>query len=288
MRVMLTGAGGMLGWDWAVAMEKRGWEVIRLTHEELDIGYPRKVQKMVSGMSPDLIANAAAFTKVDACEYARDLAMKINFEGAANLAQSAHDKGIPLVHISTDYVFDGKKPEPYLEDDKANPVSAYGESKWLGERAIREITDLHCIVRASWLFGHHGPNFVETVIRLAQSGRPLQMVNDQAGAPTYTLDLAEALCDLVAAKAYGTFHLTGGGACTWFEFARAILEGIGSNTPLAPISSDELHRPARRPSNSRLADTRTAALGMKPLRNWREALADYLSRRAMEPEEDSE
>lgn len=288
MRVMLTGAGGMLGWDWAVAMENRGWEVIRMTHEELDIGYPRKVQKLVSGMAPDMIANAAAFTKVDACEYARDLAMKINFEGAANLAQSANEKGIPVVHISTDYVFDGEKPEPYRENDAPNPVSAYGESKWLGERAIREITANHCIVRASWLFGHHGPNFVETVIRLAHTGKPLRMVDDQVGAPTYTRDLSEALCDLMAANARGTYHLTGGGSCSWFEFAGAILKGISSPTPVEPISSDQLTRPARRPRNSRMADTRTAALGMRSLRHWREALTDYLARREPEPEEDME
>ncbi len=281
MRWLVTGATGMVGADLTEELTSRDADVVAFSKQELDIADCRLVDAAVREVRPSIIVNCAAYTKVDGAETNQHLANAINGSAIEFLAESANAAGALLTQISTDFVFDGKKGTPYEVNDPAAPISAYGRSKLLGETAATHARQ-HLIVRTAWLFGVNGPNFVEAVRNQILKGtNPLRVVNDQRGRPTYTRHLARAIIRLVQHEnARGIVHYADEPECTWFDFARAIVEESGAGVEVKPVSTDEFPRPARRPAYSVLSTERYERItGVKP-DSWREGLRDYLSLRA--------
>ena len=271
MRVLITGAGGQLGHDLQAVL--RDEEVEARDHRGLDISDEAAVLAVVREIHPQWVINAAAFNDVDGAEIAEDEAFAINARGPANLAGAAAAVDAGLVHISTDYVFDGTKGRAYSEDDRPNPLSVYGRSKYQGERSVLESTASACVLRTAWLYGTHGKNFVKAILERAKEGRPLEVVADQVGSPTSTQDLAEAINRLIRTPARGLFHVANAGACSRFEFAKAIVRGA---VEVRPITSAQAARRAPRPAYSALTSVRWEAAGLSPLRPWQAALDDFL------------
>jgi len=233
---------------------------------------------VVARERPDWIVNCAAYTQVDRAEAEPEIAQRVNAAGAANLARAARITGARLLHMSTDYVFDGRAARPYREDDPVGPLNVYGRTKLAGEQAVRDIMpDAHLIVRTQWLFGPGGANFVATIVRLARERSELKVVNDQHGRPTYAPDLAAALWKLVACGARGTVHCANEGAATWFELATAAVAAAGLRTAVVPCSTGDMPRPARRPPYSVLDCTRYEGIAGSPLRPWQLALKQLTS-----------
>ena len=278
MKILLTGAGGQLGHDLMAALD--GEEIHAASHRDLDIADRRAVSQMVEAIRPDWIINAAAFNDVDGAESARESAFAVNAEGPAYLAEAARSTAARLLHISTDYVFDGRKGQPYTEDDQPRPLSVYGESKRAGEVRVLDSGARACVLRTAWLYGSHGNNFVKAILRAAAAGKPLRVVSDQVGSPTSTPDLAAAIHDLLGNELAGLFHVANSGGCSRFEFARAIVSGA---IEVEPVKSSEMPRPAPRPANSSLRSVRWAEAGMTPMRSWQDALADFLRDEAASP-----
>jgi len=277
MRVLITGSKGMLGTDLAEAL-RPNQHVIGVDLEELDITDLDRVRQKIRDTSPQMVINCAAYTNVDGCETNEEQAYQVNALGARNLAVACCETGAAMVQLSTDYVFPGTETKPYREDDPTGPMSVYGMSKLSGENYVRSLCSRHYIVRTSWLFGAHGPNFVRTILRLAEERDLLTVVDDQAGSPTYTRDLAGALVRLITRPAYGTYHLTNSGSCTWYEFCKEILAEAGiTGVEVKPITSAELDRPAPRPAYSIMDNFYWRLHGYQPLRQYREALRDYLA-----------
>lgn len=284
-RLALIGAGGMLG-SMVARSAPAGWELIPLQRPEFDLTDREQVDRVLDRLAPEVIINCAAFTQVDACETQEDLATRINGDGPGYLAQAAKRNGAVLVHISTDYVFDGTKTEPYREDDPTNPLSAYGRSKRAGELAILESgLEQYFIIRTSWLFGPDGKNFVETILRLAQEREELRVVADQVGSPTSTADLAEAIFRLLATQKYGIYHVSNQGTCSWHEFAVEIvarftqLSGQVKIKNIVPISTLEYPLPAKRPAYSLLSKHKYETAVGAALPPWQDALQRYLAGR---------
>ena len=284
MRAMITGAGGMTGAEMVRQARRRGWKCEGYTHADLDIADPFAVQAAIESARPDIVFNAAAFTGVDAAESARENAMKVNADGAGALARGAKSIGATIVHISTDYVFDGRASRPYLPTDPTSPINAYGRTKLAGERAVYAETDKHVIVRTSWVYSHDGRNFLLAMLRAADEGRELRIVNDQQGSPTSASDLASAL--LTAGEAVhqdpalaGTYHFSNSGITNWYDFAKAIFEVRGGESPrMRPISTLEYPTAAQRPAWSALDwSSFERAFNITP-RPWREALTDTMQR----------
>jgi len=268
----------MLGQDFTALAAPRH-EIVPLDLPEVDITNAGAVAGYVSSAQPDAVIHAAAFTPVDECERKPELASRVNAEGTRNVALACRDAGVPMLYISTDYVFDGEKAAPYVEDDAPNPLGVYGRSKLEGEKFVRELVPRFWIARTSWLFGPCGKNFVRTILEKAQTGNELRVVDDQFGAPTYTMHLAAALEEIVTKGGPGIYHTTGQGYCSWFEFARTIIQQAGFGvTPVVPIPTSASGRPAPRPKNSRLASTRLQKEGLGLLPPWEEGLRCYLER----------
>lgn len=277
MRVVITGAGGMLGQALQKQLSKN-YDIIALSREQLDITDYGTVKEYITAHKPDVVINAAAFTNVDGCESEQDKAFLVNAVGPRNLAVICNEINATLVQVSTDYVFDGKGTQPYGEFDKTGPVSVYGKSKLAGEELVRVLMNKFFIVRTAWLFGEGGHNFVRTILRLANEKDYLTVVNDQLGVPTYTQDLARAIGQLISTNFFGIYHITNSEPCSWYEFAREILEQAGiSNTEVKPIKSYELNRPAPRPSFSVLDNKFWRLAGFPELRSHKEALKEYLN-----------
>lgn len=277
MRILVTGAAGMLGRAMAPALAAHH-QVIALTRGDCDLCDETAVQLAFRLHKPEMVMHLAAFTNVDGCELEPAKAEAVNGLATRNVAKAAKEVGAALLYTSTDYVFDGRSTRPYREDDPPNPLSVYGRTKLAGERHVQEALERYFIVRTSWLFGLGGKNFVTTVLRLAGGQSELRIVNDQRGSPTYTRHLAGKLAELILTRAYGIYHLTGGGDCTWFEFARKIIEFSGCEcVQVKPISSTECGRPAPRPGYSVLANRRLSALGLGLLPSWEKGLADFLA-----------
>lgn len=284
LRWMITGAGGMVGRDLTDELRSRGEDVMPYGRAELDIASPRALGAIVRENRPAIIVNCAAYTKVDAAESNEAMANAINGSAVEFLANAASAINALLVQVSTDFVFDGSKRTPYEINDEPNPQSIYGKSKLLGEFAASHATQ-HLLVRTSWLFGAHGPNFVEAILNQIRKGtNPLRVVDDQRGRPTYTPHLAHAIIRLArlacqSADARGTVHYADAGECTWFEFARAIVEECGATTEVRPVKTDEFPRPAKRPPYSVLSTERYERLtGVSP-EPWRHGLREYLTLR---------
>jgi dTDP-4-dehydrorhamnose reductase len=278
---LVAGSKGMLGTDLVRLLQERGIQTIALDLNEIDIRRADSVMDAFIEYQPGVVINVAALTDVDGCESRSEEAYSINALGPKNLATASLDTGAFLVHISTDYVFDGTKRTPYMEEDPINPLGVYGRSKAEGERLVREILPkMHCIVRTQWLYGLHGKNFVEAILSQAQKKDVLKVVNDQRGCPTYAPDLATSLIKLCELCPPGTFHVTNSGETTWYEFAWKILKLAGlSNVRVEPMTTEELGRPAPRPAYSVMDNSRFVALTGSSLRSWERALAAYLEER---------
>jgi dTDP-4-dehydrorhamnose reductase len=275
----------MLGRDLVSCLEPRHC-ILPMTRKEADITDPRLVDRACDEAEPDIVIHCAAFTAVDDCELQPELAFKVNAKGTQNVARACRRRGIPILYLSTDYVFDGEKPEPYVETDGPNPLNVYGQTKLSGEESVKDLVARFWIVRVSWLFGPWGRNFVRAILDQAHTGRPLRVVADQIGAPTYTMDLAEKIEAIFTRGEAGIYHVTNQGCCSWFEFANEILHQAGlDHITVSPIPSTALDRRARRPRNSRLANTRLEASGLGLLPTWKHAVSSYLSRviEAQEP-----
>jgi dTDP-4-dehydrorhamnose reductase len=282
VKVLITGAGGQLGRDLQLHCEARGDEVVAATHATLDVGDRDAVYQAVTGVQPDVVLHAAAWTAVDACESDPDRAWRVNALGARWVADASRRVGAHLCCVSTDYVFDGTKEGPYVEWDRPDPQSAYGRSKWGGEQEVAAHAPGASIVRTSWVCGEHGDNMVKTVLRLAD--RPeLAFVDDQRGCPSFTADLAVGIRRLAAARVPGLFHMTNQGAVSWYEFVRAVLESAGHDpAKVRPIKTDELDppRPAPRPANSVLDNAALRLAGFPLLPPYRESLDRLVARLA--------
>jgi len=273
LRILLTGRNGQVGWELERKLAPLG-EVIATDRSTLDLADPDQIRRVVREAKPEVIVNAAAYTAVDKAESEPELAMRINGFAPGVLAEEAKRLGALLVHYSTDYVFDGEKATPYVEDDIPNPVNVYGQTKLDGERAIQAVGCRHLIVRTSWVYGARGKNFLLTILRLASEGRELRVVDDQVGAPTSSFAIAQATTELVRAGARGLYHLCAAGAASWCMFARAILARAGIEAPVTAIRSEDYPTPARRPRNSRLDCTRLLEDHGLALAPWEEALSE--------------
>lgn len=274
MLIVITGAAGMLGLDVRRAAEEAGHETVSLTRAQLDVTDRAAVADAVSGAGADAVINCAAWTNVDDAESEADQAAAVNGAGAGNVAAAAEAAGAWVVHVSTDYVFNGDKASPYVESDPVGPVSAYGRSKLDGELAVAAAApDRHTIVRTAWLFGAGGKCFPKTILRAAAQRPELTVVSDQIGCPTFTGHLAPALVQLATARTSGVLHVAGGGRCSWYEFAAAIVAAAGLDCPVRPISSDQYPTPTRRPANSVLISER----GAPTLPEWSAGLEQFMS-----------
>jgi len=282
-RVLVTGAGGLVGTPTVAAFRARRAEVVALAKSDLDITDADAVRATLRGWSPDLIVNCAAYTKVDDCETQVEQAMRVNGDGPGVLARAAVAANARFIHLSTDYVFDGRGGRPYREDDPTAPpeiLSAYGRSKLAGEVGVRAADPNALIVRTAWVYGPDGPGFPNAILRAAKEKPRLKVVNDQAGCPTYAPDLAQAIVALAMIEATGIVHVANSGVCTWYDFACEIVRLAGLHTPVDPCTTVEFPRPAKRPAYSVLDTGRFVELTGKPLRPWREAIAEFISGRA--------
>jgi len=281
VKVLVLGARGMLGQDLTKILAPE-YEVIPWDLAEMDITREKETAEKITKVRPRVIINCAAYTNVDQCETHREQAFLVNAEGTKHVALASNKVQARLVHLSTDYVFDGTASTPYRETDSPNPMSVYGQSKLQGEIYIGQIGGDHLIIRTAWLYGRRGRNFVEAILAQAAEGKPIRVVNDQKGSPTFTGDLSQAIKRVLPAKEQGIFHLTNSGSCTWFDFALRILEEGGfQGTEVRPISSEELGRPARRPAYSILDNSRYERVSGQKMRCWQEALKEYFLSRAI-------
>ena len=290
MKVLLIGANGQLGTDLCAALN--GHEVIAAIQPgtdraglaqvlELDISNAADVRAAMTTQHPDVVINTAAFHRVDDIERDASIALQVNAFAAQQMALICRDADVPMMFISTDYVFDGEKRTPYIESDLPNPISAYGATKLAGELLIRSAWRKHYIIRTCGLYGTAGAmgkggNFVNTMLRLAREGKPVRVIHDQVCTPTFTQDLAAQLALLITVPQYGTYHATSDGGCSWYEFTQEIFRMAGVNAPVIPITSDEFNAPARRPAYSVMENRALRTLGIDRMRDWHEALADYL------------
>jgi dTDP-4-dehydrorhamnose reductase len=276
MKAMILGASGLLGK--ALMREWTEDEVIGLASRDVDIRDADTVRGVVQNARPDWIVHTAAYTNVDECESHPDLAFSVNRDGAVNVAKAATQADAKLLFLSSDYVFDGKKTSPYDTNDARNPQSVYGRSKAEAEVRLLEVMPRCCIARTSWLFGTGGKCFPDTILKLAASRPALDVVNDQRGCPTYSVDLARAIIKLCRTGAFGIVHTTNTGDCSWFEFAREIIKGSGLSTEVRPVSSQQMARPAPRPAYSVLSAKSLQQYGIV-IPTWPDALNRYLQER---------
>lgn len=279
LSIVLTGATGLVGTPTVAAFRRAGHAVVGLAHADLDICDEAAMARMLDDARPGLVVNCAAFTRVDDCETRVDDAMRINGQGAGVLARHAARVGAGFIHLSTDYVFDGRGTRPYREDDATAPMatlSAYGRSKLAGELAVAAAHPDALIIRTAWVYGPNGPGFPNAILRAAREKPRLKVVHDQTGSPTYAPDLAQAIVELATRRAKGIVHVTNDGTCTWFEFATEIVRLAGLSTPVDPCTTEEFPRPARRPAYSVLDNGRYDSLVGRPLRPWREAIAQFI------------
>jgi dTDP-4-dehydrorhamnose reductase len=282
VKALVTGAGGQLAREW-IAAAPPGWEITGRSRAQLDIGDGAAVTRAVQATAPDLIVNAAAFTAVDRAQSEADAAWRVNRDGAANVARAATAAGAKLVHISTDFVFDGASGRPYRPTDPTSPLGVYGASKLAGEQAVREAAPGALIVRTAWVYAGHGANFLLTMLRLMNAGKPVRVVADQVGTPTSAVSLAAGLWALSLKGAEGLYHCTDAGVASWYDFAQAIAEEAGavglapSGVEVTPIATADYPTPAPRPPFSLLDKSTTWALLGAASPHWRTALRNVLA-----------
>ena len=282
MKLLITGSGGMLAQDLIQQLEEERWHYHAFAKRELDITQPESIENHLSQIKPDVLINCAAYTQVDQAEEDAIHAKQVNHEGVAHLAHFCAQYQVKLLHLSTDFVFDGEQSEPYTESNTPNPTGVYGQTKWAGEEAILKQTTDALIVRTSWLYGVAGNNFVKTMLRLAQERPEIKVVNDQIGSPTWTVDLAKALIHLLKIEASGMIHFSNRGQCSWYEFARETIQVahqqklLSELIPVIPIPSSEYPTPAKRPAFSTLnCEKYTKLTGQTPP-CWQASLTQML------------
>jgi dTDP-4-dehydrorhamnose reductase len=280
MNILIVGCNGMLGTDMMIEASAAGHTVRGVDFPAIDITRPESIRSAVAQTSPDALINCAAYTAVDACETNAQAAFSVNAQGAGNLAAAAAACGALLVHYSTDYVFDGKKTEPYIETDPTGPVTIYGKSKLAGERLTIEACERSFILRIAWLYGLNGNHFVKAIraaaLKQAQKRTPLRVVDDQHGTPTWTVNVCAQTLALLESKRYGLYHGTSEGACTWFDFAREIVTAAGIEVELLPCTTADFPRPAPRPAWSVLENQGLKQAGLNRMPDWREAFKGFL------------
>ena len=278
LKILIFGADGMLGTDLVKVLEK-DFDILKSLEKDLDITDRKRVEEFVISAKPQWTINAAAYTDVDGCETNKEKAFLVNAKGPGNIAIACAKGKSKLIHFSTDYVFDGTKKEPYVEDDPTNPINVYGQSKLEGEKSVIAALKEHYIVRTEWLYGKNGKHFVATILKLLRERDSLKIVNDQIGSPTYTVDLARAIKQLINVKpAFGIYNICNSGYCSWFDFSKEIARlSLNVKTTIQAVPSEEFPRPAKRPKNSRLNTTKLSGLTDYKLRFWMEALFDYCS-----------
>ncbi|MBI4245039.1 MAG: dTDP-4-dehydrorhamnose reductase [Planctomycetes bacterium] len=282
MKIALIGSNGQLGSDLCSVIS--GGELFKLTHRDIEVCDFNNIKAVLGQIKPDVIINTTAYHRVDDCEDNPELAFEVNAFAVKNLAIVANGLSAKLVHITTDYVFDGLKNAQYIEEDLPNPMSVYGLSKYAGEVFLRNYCNNWILVRTTGLYGiagssGKGGNFVETMIKLAKEDKKIRVVNDQIMSPTFTLDLAAKLYEVIKKDARGIFHITNSGYCSWFEFAGEIFKLTGLNSDFGPTTTKEFAAKARRPQFSSLANKGLELLDIKPVRDWKDALKDYLKRK---------
>lgn len=278
MKILILGHRGMLGTDLLLRM-MAAHDVTGKDVGDFDITVEDDCGCVIAECSPDVVINAAAYTNVDGCETDRERCFAVNAVGVKNIALACRGKGIRIVHFSTDYIFDGRKETPYVEEDEPAPLNVYGASKLEGERFLQAFSDRWLLIRTAWLYGKNGKNFVKTILEKAAAVKTLDVVDDQIGAPTYSWDLAAAVQLLVEGGHEGLFHLTNRGRCSWHEFACKIMQYAGKNdVTVRPIPSADLARPAVRPAWSVLSSRKFSEATGKTMRFWQIALQDYLER----------
>ena len=273
MRILVTGANGQLGRE--IARQGQEHELVLTDVDTLDITDGKSVMNFFRDIKPQAVIHCAAYTNVDGAELDVDAAFRVNVIGAQNMAAGCLETGARMVYVSTDYVFDGQTNTLYREFDVVNPQTVYGRTKWQGEEMVRQILGRHYIVRTAWLYGD-GNNFVRTMLRLANEQDSLRVVDDQVGTPTSTVDLAWTIFRLLASDAFGTYHATCQGQCSWYEFACEIFRQAGKSVGVVPVTTAEFVRPAKRPAHSVLDNHMLRMTVGDPMRNWNEALRDYL------------
>lgn len=278
-KVVVIGVNGQLGIDLMRAYADLS--PVGLTHEEIEVASADSVTKVLGDLKPDLVINTAAYHKVDDCEKNPGAAFNVNATGAMNLARASEAGKFDLLHLSTDYVFDGTKRSPYLETDLPHPLNVYAMSKLAGEHAIAAYASRGYVVRSSGIYGHNrcrakgGKNFIDTMLGLAREGKKIRVVNDEVLTPTYTVDLARQIRTLTETGAYGLYHITNDGECSWYEFAGEIFRNAGLSPDLEAVSTSEFYSPVRRPSYSVLENAGLRSLGIDGMRAWRESLKAY-------------
>lgn len=276
MRVLITGGKGQLGSDLTEILQLSNHDVIPLSSRELDVTNNESVFKQILHLRPDVIVHAGAYTQVDKAEEDIERAYQINAIGSRNIALAATKIDAKLIYISTDYVFDGKANKPYSEFDKTNPMSIYGKSKLAGEELVKQFSKDYFILRTSWVYGKHGNNFVKTMLKLAKERNEISVVNDQIGSPTYTVDLAAFISEIMQTELFGTYHVSNSGSCSWYEFAKEIYKESGIDIKVNPITTMEFPRPAPRPSYSVMDHMGIRLNNLNGLRAWRDALIDFI------------
>ena len=277
--ILVTGSTGQLGSDVVKELLKRGYSTLSPNRSEFNLCSEDSIINYILNSNCEAIVHCAAYTQVDKAEDEKDLCIKINATATKHIVKCAKILDIPMIYISTDYVFDGTKDGKYTENDETNPINIYGESKLAGEKYVQEILDKYYIVRTSWVFNINGKNFIETMLRLSKANNQLSIVNDQIGSPTYTKDLSRLLVDMIETNKYGLYHATNEGYCSWYEFADTIFKLANINIDIKAINSNEYASRAKRPLNSKLSKDKLIEFGFKPLPHWEDALKDYLIRR---------
>lgn len=275
MKIWVTGYSGQLGYDVVQRGRALGFEMLGTSSAELDITIESAVNEYMHRVKPDAVIHCAAYTAVDRAEDDRDSCWRVNVNGTQHLTAAAQRVGAKFMYISTDYVFDGQGDVPFEEEDAPSPINYYGLTKYEGEKCVQELIDNYFIVRVSWVFGSNGNNFVKTMLKLAETRNQLNVVGDQWGSPTYTLDLARLLLDIIQTDKYGTYHASNDGFCNWAEFAREIFRTSDKNVKVNSISSEQYPTRAVRPRNSRMSKKKLVEHGFVPLPAWQDSVTRY-------------
>ncbi len=277
MKVLVTGCAGQLGYDVTEQLAARSIRFLAADKADFDLTNAEAVQGFIEAYRPTAVIHCAAYTAVDKAEEDAANCYKVNIDGTQNLVDACSNLNVKFIYISTDYVFNGEKEEPYEVEDRPDPLTVYGMTKLEGENRVRRSIARHFIVRTAWVFGKNGNNFVKTMLRLGQERDTLNVVCDQFGSPTYTKDLAKLICDMLYSDKYGTYHATNDGYCSWAEFAYEIMQLSGLNSRVSPIASSEYPAKAKRPKNSRLSKQKLIDNGFEPLPDWENALERFLN-----------
>lgn len=278
MKVLVTGVKGQLGYDVVRELEKRGHEAVGVDIEEMDITDANQVNQVIHSVEPDAVIHCSAYTAVDRAEDDLDTCRKVNALGTANIAEVCKELDCKMLYLSTDYIFSGDGERPWEPDDEPNPLNVYGLTKYEGEQEIKSRLNKYYIVRISWVFGINGNNFIKTMLRLGKENGAVRVVDDQIGSPTYTYDLSVLLVDMIESEAYGQYHATNEGLCSWYEFAQEIFHAAGmDDVTVTPVKTGEFPAKAKRPMNSRMSKEKLVKNGFNKLPTWQDAVKRYVT-----------